>query len=144
MHYFMHSMVISKCCTSTAVRPRKFRSLSIPQERHSGLRLPSLSVKNMSGLLRPISATQWGSGMQTSSPTLPPHSWNDNTTCGTSSKIIYHQTQNHLWKLTEATTFQQNKPIAVLHILFQAVDNLQNNGSCQASLTFISEKFQVR
>ena len=71
---------ISNWSTSKAVRPLKTRSLSIPHDRHSGFRLPSLSVKNMWGLIRPISATQWGRGIQTSSPTLPPHSWNDITT----------------------------------------------------------------
>lgn len=69
-----------------AVRPPKTRSLSIPQVRHSWFLVPSLSVKNISGFVLPIAVIHSGRGICTSSPTFPPHWWNDITTYW--SKII--------------------------------------------------------
>ena len=92
--YYLSCMLCRKCIekiwyealkkfksyTSSPVRLLNTRSLSTPQDKHSGFLLPSLSVKKISGFSWPISRTHLGSGIFTSSPTFPPHSWNDITT----------------------------------------------------------------
>jgi hypothetical protein len=85
--------------TSMPVLPRRTRSLSIPQERHSVFLLPSRSVKNISWFSFAISMIHFGREINTSPDAVSPDPWNDNTTLiDVCQKTLISQCKQAWWK----------------------------------------------
>ena len=85
--------------TSMPVLPRRTRSLSIPQERHSVFLLPSRSVKNISWFSFAISMIHFGREINRSPDPVSPDPWNDNTTLiDVCKKTLISQYKQAWWK----------------------------------------------